>query len=246
MSDLVGKVAVVTGAAQGIGKAIAIRLAKDGANVVIADLADSKGETTADEISNQYQKSVFIPTDVSNEEMVHNLMERIIEEFGKIDILINNAAILTPQINFEDTTTEYFDKVVSVNLKGVFLCIRGVFKHMKERKSGRIITISSVGGVRPREGMVPYAASKAGAILATQTAAKELASFGVTANIVAPGTTRTAAVTPELEEVFLKSIPNHRLAEPDEIANAVAFLASDAAQQINGIVLPVDGGRLLS
>ena len=240
------RIAIVTGAAGGIGRGIAQRLVQDGASVVIADLPETNGFAIANDIQKSVgEDCIFIPTDVTNEESVTSLINQTIDKFGRIDILVNNAGILTPQIAFESTTVEYFDNVVSVNLKGVFLCIKHAVGHMKKQKDGSIITISSTAGIKPREGMVPYSASKAGAILATQVAAKEFAEYGVRANIIAPGAIDIFGVTEELREVFIKSMPNKRLGRVSEIASLVSFLASEEARQITGAVIPMDGGRVI-
>lgn len=244
---LKGKTAIITGAGQGIGRGIAKRFADEGAKVVIADLPGSKGAAVEEELRQSGAEALFIEADVSSEEMVAELFRKAITHFGGVDILVNNAGILTPQIPFEDTETAYFDKVIAVNLRGPFLCSREAIRHFKPKGGGCIVNITSVGGVKPREGMVPYAASKAGSIMIAQVIAKEYAQCHIRANVVAPGTVETEIpITDELKQVFLESIPNKTLNTPEDIANAVVFLASDEARQITGVVLPVDGGRLLN
>lgn len=240
------KIAIVTGGAQNIGKGIVIELLGEGAKVVIADLESSCGAKTAAELDPSGQNVVFIPTDVTDEGMVVHLIEETVARFGKLDILVNNAGILVPQIPFEETTTEYFEKIINVNLKGVFLCTRESIKKMLINGGGSIITISSSGGIKPREGMVSYAASKAGALLLTQVAAKEFATRGIRANIIAPGPIDAGSnIEPELVPVFLADVPTKTFGTPKDIGRAVVFFASEDAKQITGAVMPVDGGRII-
>ena len=242
---LLDKVAVMTGVAGGLGRVIAAKLANEGATVVASDLENSNGASVVESIVANGGQAIFVATDITKEEQINNLVATAIDKYGKVDIMINCAAILTPTINFEDTTEEYFDKIIKVNLKGVFLGIKAVIPHMKERRSGSIINIASVGGMRPRAGMVPYCASKAGVIMMTNVAARELADFGVRVNVLAPGPIDHEGVTPEMREIFLKDIPLHRIAPAAEIAAAIVYLASDDAAQMTGVCLPIDGGRSL-
>lgn len=246
---LEGKVAIVTGGSQNLGKGIVKELINEGAKVVIADLEASCGAETAAGFNLEKDEEVaaFIATDVSSEEMMINLMEKTVEKFGRLDILVNNAGILVPQIPIEEMSVAFWDKVMAVNLKGVFLGIKEAGKVMVNNATGgSIITISSAGGIRPRDGMISYAASKSGAILATQVAAREYATRGVRCNIVAPGPTDAGNnIAPELVPVFLADVPMKKFGTPEDIGKAVVFLASDDAKQITGVVLPVDGGRVL-
>lgn len=241
------KVAIVTGGGQGIGRGIVKRLAEEGAKVVIADLPGGKGADCEKEMREKGHEVCFVPTDVTDEKMVEDLLQETDRKYGSVDILVNDAGILVPQIDFDKTELDYFRKVLDVNLTGTFLCMREMIRYLlKVGKPGSIVNIASTGGVKPREGMVPYACSKAGAIMAAQVCAKEFAKEQIRANAVVVGTVKTEIpITKELEETFLKSIPNKRLNSPEDIANAVVFLASDEARHITGIALPVDGARLL-
>lgn len=241
------KVAIVTGGAQGIGRGIVRRMAEEGAKVVIADLPGGKGSDCEEEMQNLGHDVSFIPCDVTDEAMVKSMVSTTIEKYGKIDILVNDAGILVPQVDFDKTELGYFKKIVDVNLTGTFLCMREVIKHLLEIEApGSIVNIASTGGIKPREGMVPYACSKAGAIMAAQVCAKEFAAQKIRANAVVVGTVKTEIpISEELEQVFLQSIPNKELNSPEDIANAAIFLASDEARHVTGVALAVDGARLL-
>ena len=244
---LEGKVAIVTGGAQGIGRGIVRRMAEEGARIVIADLPGGKGPDCEKEMCELGHDVSFIPCDVTNEDMVRDMVAGTVKKYGKVDILVNDAGILVPQIDFDKTELDYFRKVVDVNLTGTFLCMREVIRHFLDTGApGSIVNIASTGGIRPREGMVPYACSKAGAIMAAQVCAKEFAEKKIRANAVVVGTVKTEIpISEELEQVFLKSIPDKELNSPDDIANAAVFLASDEARHVTGVALAVDGARLL-
>jgi 3-oxoacyl-(acyl-carrier-protein) reductase len=237
------KVAIVTGAARGIGRAIALEFAREGANIVITDVID--GSLVVEEIKKTGRKSVFIKADVSKMEQVQELMNKTKKIFGKIDILVNNAGINRDAL-IHKMTEEDWDSVINVNLKGAFNCCKAAAKFMAEQKYGRIISISSVVGQMGNTGQANYAASKAGIIGLSKALALELARYGdITVNVVAPGFVNTgmARKVPEkIMNAFIERILFHRLAEPEEVAYLAVFLASDLARYITGQVIGINGG----
>ena len=246
--DFSGKTAVVTGGSRGIGRAVCLELAKGGANVVLcyAGNAAAAAETVS-ACEALGAKALAVRCDVADSTQVKVLMDEAVKAFGRIDILVNNAGItrdgLLMMMKEED-----FDAVISANLRGTFLCMKAVSRTMMKQRYGRIVNLSSVVGLRGNAGQINYAASKAGVIGMTKSLAKELASRGVTVNAVAPGfidTDMTAAMTEAAKQATLASIPMQRLGAPEDIARAVAFLASDAAAYITGQVLAVDGGMAM-
>jgi NAD(P)-dependent dehydrogenase (short-subunit alcohol dehydrogenase family) len=250
---LQGKVSIVTGGAKGIGKAITRRFAQEGSKVVIAQREVATGEVWAREIINDGGEALFVCTDVSNKEQVDHLVEETLKRFGQIDILVNNAATSVYPGSLLEVTLEGWKRVLDVNLTGVFLCSQAVARHMVERRSGRIINITSVGGFQPWQGSVAYLTSKGGLIMLTKAMALELAPYGILVNAVAPGAILTERVRamlqdPELSKrcTPLSKIPLSRFGEVDEIAAVVAFLASDEASYIQGATWVVDGGYLLT
>lgn len=248
MMNFAGKTAVVTGGSRGLGRAVCLELAKGGANVVFCyagNEAAAKETTAACEALGA--KALAVQCDVAKADEVKALMDAAVKEFGRIDILVNNAGItrdgLLMMMKEED-----FDAVIAANLKGTFLCMKAVSRIMMKQRYGRIVNLSSVVGLRGNAGQVNYAASKAGVVGMTKSLAKELASRGVTVNAVAPGfiaTDMTAAMTDAAKEATLASIPLQRLGAPEDVAHAVAFLASDEAAYITGQVLCVDGGMAM-
>lgn len=248
MMNFAGKTAVVTGGSRGLGRAICLELAKGGANVVFCyagNEAAAKETTAACEALGA--KALAVQCNVAKADEVKALMDAAVKEFGRIDILVNNAGItrdgLLMMMKEED-----FDAVIAANLKGTFLCMKAVSRIMMKQRYGRIVNLSSVVGLRGNAGQVNYAASKAGVVGMTKSLAKELASRGVTVNAVAPGfiaTDMTAAMTDAAKEATLASIPLQRLGAPEDVAHAVAFLASDEAAYITGQVLCVDGGMAM-
>lgn len=239
------KTAVVTGASRGIGKAVALRLAKDGNNVVVNYLFDDEDYAgTVKEIEALGVKAVAIKADVSKFDEVKDMMEKVKEEFGSVDILVNNAGItrdgLLARMKEED-----FDAVINVNLKSVFNCCRHAVSYMMKQRSGRIINMASVVGLSGQGGQTNYAASKAGIIGFTKSLAKEIGSRNITVNAVAPGfveTPMTDAMPEKAREEVLGSIPLGRGATVEDIADAVSFLAGDEAGYITGHVLSINGG----
>jgi len=243
--SLTDKVAIVTGSGRGIGKTIALKLAELGANIVINDIGDaSTVEEAVEEIKAMNRESLGVMGDVSSAPDVETLVETTINTFGKVDILVNNAGITRDHLLIR-LSDEDWDKVIAVNLRSVFLCTRAVLRHMTRQRWGRIISISSVVGIAGNAGQANYAASKAGIIGFTKTASKEVASRGITVNAIAPGFIATS-MTEKLDEAWIeeikKRIPAGYLGTPQDVAEAVAFLASEEARYINGHVLSVDGG----
>ncbi|SEB45193.1 3-oxoacyl-[acyl-carrier-protein] reductase [Paenibacillus sp. GP183] len=243
-----GKVALVTGASRGIGRAIALHLAQSGADVVVnyAGSENAAAEVVA-QIEALGRKAVKFQADVSSMQEADDLVKKTIEVFGKIDILVNNAGITRDNLIMR-MKEEEFDQVISTNLKGVFNCIKAVTRPMMKQRSGRIINISSVVGVLGNPGQANYVAAKAGVIGLTKATARELASRGITVNAVAPGfieTDMTDKLADELRENMLKSIPLERLGQPEEIAKVVRFLCTDDSSYMTGQTLHVDGGMYM-
>ena len=243
--DFTGKVAIVTGSGRGIGKAIAMKLAENGATLVINDVGDSApAEQTVSEIKNLNRQAVAIMADVSSSADVTKMMETAIAAYGKVDILVNNAGITRDQLTMKMTDEEW-DKVLAIDLKSVFLCTRAVLRPMLKQRSGRIISMSGVVGIIGNAGQANYAAAKAGIIGFTKTIAKEVASRGITVNAVAPGfidTPMTQVLPEERKQALMANIPLGYLGTPRDIAETVAFLASEEARYITGQVISVDGG----
>ena len=240
------KTAIVTGSARGIGKAIAVKLAKMGYNIAVVDACPIEGsQETADEIAKEYGvETKAYRCDVSSSESVKETVADVAATFGSIDALVNNAGI-TRDGFLVRMKEEDFDAVIAVNLKGTYNFFREVVPVMSKQKYGRIVSISSIVGLQGNAGQVNYSASKAGVIGITKSVARELASRGVTANAIAPGyveTPMTAVLPEKVKEEMLKAIPMNRYGQVEDIANAVNFLVSDDASYITGQVISVDGG----
>ncbi|NIN67062.1 MAG: glucose 1-dehydrogenase [Anaerolineae bacterium] len=247
--SLEGKVAVVTGAAQGIGKAIALRLAKQGADVVVADLNVEKAKGVADQVATKMRRrAIAIKTDVADGRSVQALVEQIIKEFGRIDILVNNAAIIR-RGSLETMTDQDWHDVVGTNLTGVYYCCRAMVPIMKGQGSGKIVNISSVAGKTGDITSSPgYGPSKAGIDCLTKSLARELAPHGINVNAVAPHAIETemsAQWSEEKRKEVVSAIPLGRMGKPEEVAEVVAFLASDRASFITGEIIDVNGGFLM-
>lgn len=243
------KVAMVTGSGHGIGRAIALKLAEVGATVVVNDIGDvSTVNGVVEEIKALGARSLAVIADVSSASDVDSMVEKTINTYGKIDILVNNAGIARDQLILRMSEEEW-DKVLAVNLKSVFLCTKAVLKTMIKRRWGRIINITSVVGIVGNPGQANYASAKAGIIGLTRTIAKEVASRNITVNAIAPGfidTGMTQRLAEDWKQELKKHIPLGYLGSPGDVAEAVAFLASEEARYITGQVLNVDGGMATS
>ncbi len=245
--SLSGKIALVTGAAQGIGREIAFALATDGADVAICDVNLETAQKTAAEIEGKGKKSLAIKANVASSADVTVMIEQVIDKFGRIDILVNNAGITRDGLILR-MKDEDWDMVLSINLKGAFLCTKSVLKYMTKQRSGTIINIASIVGAMGNAGQANYVASKAGLIGLTKTIAREYANRGITANAVAPGfieTAMTQALPESVRQELAKQIPMGKLGTPEDVANAVRFLASPWASYISGQVVHVNGGMYM-
>jgi 3-oxoacyl-[acyl-carrier protein] reductase len=241
---LKGKVALVTGAAQGIGKAIALLLARNGADMVVSDINLEKAEETAKEIRAIGPKAMAVKVDVANLSDVERMVTGILEKLAKIDILVNNAGITRDKLILR-MTEEDWDAVLGVNLKGTFNCTKAVVRHMVKQRSGKIVNIASLVGQMGNAGQANYSASKAGVIGLTKTIAREYAQRGINVNAIAPGyieTPMTEALPEKAKEELKKLIPMERLGKPEDVAEAVLFLISEESSYITGQVLNVNGG----
>ncbi|UCH43372.1 MAG: 3-oxoacyl-[acyl-carrier-protein] reductase [Dehalococcoidales bacterium] len=243
--DLSDRVAIVTGGGRGIGRAIALKLAEVGATVVVNDFGDpAPAEGVVEEIKAMNQSGMAVMADVSSVADVDRLVATTIDNYQQVDILVNNAGITRDQLLLR-MTDEDWDMVMSVNLKSVFLCTRAVLKHMVRQRRGRIVSIASIVGIVGNAGQANYAAAKAGIIGFTRTVAKEVASRGITANAIAPGfidTKMTEQLGEKQRQELQSRIPLGYLGTPRDVAEAVAFLATEEARYITGQVLNVDGG----
>lgn len=248
LKELAGKTAVVTGGSRGIGKAIALELASKGANIVINYRSDETSvQATIKEIESLGSSAIAVKCDVSIFEQANIIMKTAVEKFGSVDILVNNAGITKDNLLIR-MKEEDFDRVIQVNLKGTFNCIRHASSIMLKQRSGKIINISSVVGISGNAGQVNYAAAKAGIIGITKSVARELASRGITCNAVAPGfiqTDMTNCLSEKVKEGTLNSIPLKRIGKPQDVANLVCFLASKSSDYITGQVINVDGGMVM-
>jgi 3-oxoacyl-[acyl-carrier protein] reductase len=246
--NLNNKIAIVTGASQGIGKIIAFELAKSGAHVACISRNKKAIESIVDEITINGGQASSFPCDISDADTLSEIITEIIKENSRIDILVNNAGITKDSLLMR-MSIEQWDDVINTNLKGAFHCTKAVVRYMMKNKFGRIINITSIVGLTGNAGQANYAASKAGLIGMTKSIAKEVASRGITANCIAPGwieTSMTDKLSGEVKNEFLSHIPVGRIGSPDDIANAVIFLASDEAGYITGQTITVDGGRIIN
>jgi NAD(P)-dependent dehydrogenase (short-subunit alcohol dehydrogenase family) len=250
---LTDRVAVITGGGAGMGKAIARKFAEEGCSVVISDISEAAGKKTADEISQKGGKAIFVRCDVTSNSQVQDMVNTAVRKFGKIDILVNNAGALGTLWSLEQVTEEDWDRIIDINLKSVFLCCKAIVPHMKEKKYGRIVNISSMGAVTPPRSVVHYHAAKAGVISLTQNLALELVSFNVLVNAIVPGPIHTEYYEPRLknmtdaerEAYFItkgKTTPMKRMGKPEEIAAVALFLVTDSSSYITGEAINVAGG----
>jgi 3-oxoacyl-[acyl-carrier protein] reductase len=239
MNLLDGKICIITGAGRGIGYATAVKFAEEGAKVVIAEFDEKSGQQAADDVG-----GFFIQTNVADKSSVNSLFEKVMTEYGCVDVLVNNAGILMDGTLVKMEEDQY-DAVINVNLKGVYLCGRGAATIMKEQGSGVILNASSVVAHNGNYGQTNYVATKAGVIGMTKVWARELGKDGIRVNAIAPGfiTTEMTAQMPEkIIKMMMEKVPVKRWGEPEDVANAYCFLASDEASYISGMVLNVDGG----
>lgn len=248
MGSLQNKIAIVTGAARGLGRAISLELAGRGADIVVCDVNLEGTKAVAQEVRSLGRRTLSLKVDVSKASEVSRMVERVMKEFGRIDILVNNAGIcqVAP---IEELTEEDWNKVMAVNLKGVFLCSKAVMGIMKKQRSGRIVNMGSVAGkLGGISTAANYSVSKAGVICFTKALAREMAPYGITVNAVAPGvitTDMTLGITKGDFSNYVRNIPLGTIGSPEDIAYAVAFLASDEARYITGEILDVNGGQLM-
>jgi 2-dehydro-3-deoxy-L-rhamnonate dehydrogenase (NAD+) len=244
--ELPGRVAIVTGAARGIGFAIAERLSRAGARVVVADVAEEGAAAAVERLREAGGKAVAAVADVTRPGEVAAMVERALEAFGGLDILVNNAGITGRDAPLWETTDDDWEKVIALNLTATFYCCRAVVPHMRERRSGAIVNVASISGKEGNPNMIPYSVSKAGVICLTRALAKEVIQDGVRVNAVAPGVIETPLLEqlqPEAIEYLRSKVPMGRMGRPEEVAAVVHFLASDDASFVTGQCYDISGGR---
>ncbi|MBM4332271.1 MAG: SDR family oxidoreductase [Deltaproteobacteria bacterium] len=244
--DLSGRVAIVTGAGKGLGWAIAERLGRDGANLVIAEIDGASAQEKAGAIRQMKREALSVQMDVSKWADVENMVRQVMSKFQRIDILVNNAGILGPYFPVMEYPEEIWDQVIAVHLKGAFLCCKAVLPIMKAQGSGKVVNMASVAGKEGNANMAPYAAAKAGIIGLTKTLGKEMAAYNVQVNCVSPALIETdmaREMTPEQRALLISKIPMGRLGQPEEVAAVVKFLVSDEASFVTGQCYDISGGR---
>jgi NAD(P)-dependent dehydrogenase (short-subunit alcohol dehydrogenase family) len=244
--DLMGRVAIVTGAGKGLGWAIAQRLARDGANLVIAEIDGQSAEERAAAVRQMKREALPVQMDVSRRADVEGMVKQVMAKFNRIDILVNNAGILGPYLSVIDLPEEVWDRLIAIHLKGTFLCCKAVLPIMKAQKRGWIVNIASVGGKEGNAKMAGYSAAKAGIIGLTKSLGKEMAKDNVFVNCVSPGLIETdmaVEIAPERRAISIAQSPMGRLGKPEEVAAVVKFLASDDASFVTAQCYDVSGGR---
>lgn len=245
---LQGKAAIVTGARQGIGEAVALALAQEGADLMLVSRSISAEDQIVKDAMATGRRVLAMQADVSSRNQVQNMVDLTLEAFGRVDVLFNNAGISSPGMLWK-LTEEQWDQVINVNLKGTFNCMQAVAKPMMEQKSGSIINVTSSAGLLGTVGQVNYTAAKGGVYALAKSAAKELARYGIRVNTIAPMAetemTKTIANDPKFRDKYLERIPMGRFAKPEEICPAVVFLASDGSRYITGQTLCIDGGMVM-
>ena len=247
MGELEGRVSIVTGAAQGIGRAVALELAAAGADVALGDVQPDGVERVAGEVRSLGRRALPLTLDVADAESARRSVEAVVEEFGRLDHLVNNAGIARDNLLVR-MKREQWDDVMAVNLTGVFNCTQAASRFMMKRRYGRVVNIASVIGQMGNPGQTNYGAAKAGLVGFTKSAARELGSRGVTVNAVAPGfieTAMTESLSDEIRQRLMANVPLGRLGRPEDIAKAVLFLVSDGAAYVTGAVLNVNGGMYM-
>jgi 3-oxoacyl-[acyl-carrier protein] reductase len=247
MGILDSKVAIVTGGANGLGKAYCLRLAKEGARVVVADILEKEAEQVVDEIKAEGGQALAVKVDVTSEEATIRMAEETVKKFGRIDILVNNAAFYHGMSRrpFYEISSAEWDKMLAVSAKGTWLCTRAVFPHMKKLGKGKIINVASEAVFAPTKGLVHYTAAKAAVIGITRVLAGELGQYGICANVIAPGVIDTPATRSyvNMEKMDASSVPMGRFGKPEDIVGAVVFFSSDGSDFISGQTLLIDGAR---
>jgi 3-oxoacyl-[acyl-carrier protein] reductase len=244
--DLLKKVAIVTGAGRGLGWAIAERMAKDGANLVIAEIDPKSGKEKAQAVSRMGREALFLQVDVSKWADVENMAKKVVEKFGRIDILVNNAGLMGNYYPVSEYPEDEWDRLIDVNLKGTFLCCKAVLPIMIKQKYGKIISLASVAGKEGNARMPAYSVSKAAIMALTKTIAKEVATNNINVNCVSPALCETDMakdMTPEQRALLISKIPMGRLGKPEEVAAVVKFLASDESSFVTGQCYDISGGR---
>ncbi len=248
MLNLSGKVAIVTGGTRGIGKSIVMKLAEQGAAVALNYRKSSKeADELVNEIKSKGRKAIAVQADVSDFNGAQNMVKRVVEELGSVDILVTNAGMNWDGVVWK-MTEEQWDNVINIDLKGTFNYIRAVAPFMKDKNWGRIITITSINGLRGKFGQINYSAAKGGVVAMTKACAKDLGKFGVTANSVAPGfilTEMGESMPDEFKQAAINESALKKAGKPDDIANLVVFLSSEEAGHITGEVIKVDGGQYI-